>query len=1083
MKSGVIRAAAGGMFLYILLQSSFAISQVQKFDIPSEDAGKSVLEFARQAGIQIIAPTEQLRGAKTSTLKGSYEISSALDLMLKGTDLKVSHSAEGVILLSRVDKKAEEQENMAHSFKNSASTAALLFGVLSGTAHAQDATQQTESVVVTGSRIATNGNDLPTPVTIISAQQLLNTTPQSLPDGLNKLPEFDGSSTPNNAVGGALNGRGGSVPGNFLNLRGLGAIRTLILQDGQRVPGTFFDTTVDTDMLPQMLVQRVDVVKGGVSAVYGSDAVTGVVNFVTDTHFNGMKGLFQAGESTYNDARSLRAGLAWGMDVFGRGHIEASAEYSLRDAVPDSSTRPYGLLAPTVVGSGTTASPYKLVLNTRASNVAPGGLAVSGPFAGQQFLDNGNLAPFNAGTPTVTANVAVGGDGGYVHNQYLLPVTNKGQAYARFDYDITDDLSAYVSARYSLARNLLKSQFIEAIPGGYPITIFSGNPYLTSSEQATLTAAGTNSFQLSRWSYDLGRNVALRADTGALAISTGVKGKAWGDWNWDLFYTHGETRTLQRQTGNVNARNFFAAVDAVSDPATGHTVCRTTLTNPGSFPGCVPYNVFGSNNATQAAKQFVTGTTEWAAHNGLDDFGANLSGTAFEGWAGPVKVAAGVEYRLASLVVTSTVPDATFDPSGLRLAPFGTFNAGNTGTVVTNPYGSYPSANQAWMKPTQVPATGSENVTEGNVEFDAPLLKGLPLIQLLTVNGAYRYAQYSASGNGISRSAFSANVWKIGLDWQVFDDLRFRATRSRDFRAPTLWDLYQTPLSAPSDTTDFLTNTAGRAIQITSGNPALKAEVARNTTAGAVYTPGWFPGFSVSVDYFHLAIGNGIGQVNGLTPSVEKLCINSPGGSSPYCNLVVRPISYNNTSSANFPTLAYIQNLNVANLYAEGIDLEANYQTELSDFTGLRGLLSLRLLFSHMPTNKSQALPGATLTNLAGSRSQPTDKLTLIADYSVNGFTIDLMQRYYSATHTNSDPTLVDLTPLARAYLQTDLNFSYDTQVGDLPVTPYLNISNLFNTTGGLSNIPVGIPGLFYPTAPYADVVGRYFTLGVRFKY
>lgn len=941
------------------------------------------------------------------------------------------------------------------------------------------ADQNVEQVVVTGSRIV-NGNNLPTPVTVMSAQALETSAPEGIPDALNKLPEFTSTQGPNNR---SNNNGKGVGQGNYLNLRSMGAIRTLILQDGNRVPGTSFDTTVDVNMLPQMLIRRVDVVKGGVSAVYGSDAVTGVVNFITDNHFNGLKGVFQGGISNYGDARGLRAGVAWGMDVLDRGHVEFSAEYTVRDAVTDTGTRPYGNLSVATVGNGTAAKPYTLIFNSRASNVADGGLVTSGPFKGQQFLKNGQLAPFNPGTPTSTNNIAIGGDGGWTHNEYFLPAVSKGQVFGRFDYNFGDDLSGYVSARYAQSRDFQAPQTIESIPGGYPITIYSGNPYLTADQQAELTATNTSSFNMNRWSYELGRRVGLRTNTGALAITTGLNGTAWGDFLWDFHYTHGESRTLRVTTNNINSQRFFAAIDAVTDPHTGKTICNTDLTAPGLFPGCVPFNPFGPANESQDSINYISGPTSWTAHNGLDDFGANLTGTIFDGWAGPVKAAIGAEYRLASLGVDASISGSDFDPTGLRLAPYGTYNMGNYGTPATNPTSSYPSGNQNWFKPDQSPGAGSENVSEVNAELDMPLLKDLPLIELLSFNGAYRYTQYSAAGNG-ARSAFSANTWKLGLEWQVIDDVRFRAARSRDIRAPTLWDLYQQSLRSPSDSTDNLTGTGGRVIVVTGGNPNLKAEVARNTTAGVVYTPGWLSGFSISLDYFKISIDNGIGSVNGLSPAVQNICLASPGGSSPYCNLVVRPISYNDTSPANYPTLAYNQNQNVASIHAEGVDLEANYSTDLSTFSNMNGLISLRLMLTHQPTLKTESIQGATVTNDSGSAlGFPTDKLAFNAGYSLGNLSINVQETYFSALERlYTDPTLVDNTPPVRAYYQTDLNIAYDFSAMDAPFTGFLNVSNVFNTQGGIASQTVALPNLRYPVTNYADVVGRYFTVGVRFN-
>ena len=193
-------------------------------------------------------------------------------------------------------------------------------------------------IVVTGSRIVRNGNSAPTPVTVVSAEQLAATTPTNIPDALNKLPAFTGSRSPNTIATGTNPGTG-----NYLNLRAFGTQRTLILLDGRRVPPTSYDGTVNVDVLPQALMQRVDVVTGGASAVYGSDAVTGVVNFVLDKRFEGLKGVAQGGISSRNDDESWKVGLAGGISLFGgRGHLIGSVEHTDRQGIPSKFDRPYG---------------------------------------------------------------------------------------------------------------------------------------------------------------------------------------------------------------------------------------------------------------------------------------------------------------------------------------------------------------------------------------------------------------------------------------------------------------------------------------------------------------------------------------------------------------------------------------------------------------------------------------------------------------------------------------------------------------------------------------------------------------------
>ena len=936
-------------------------------------------------------------------------------------------------------------------------------------------------IVVTGSRIQ-NGNNLPTPVTIVSAVQLQQTTPTNIPDGLNKLPQFNaGAATPNTAVN--ANGRGFGAPGNFLNLRSLGAIRTLILQDGNRVPGTFYDMTVDTNMLPQLLIQRVEVVTGGASAVYGSDAVTGVVNFITDNKFVGLKGVIQGGMSKYSDAKSVRGGLAYGLNIGERGHFEVSAEYFKRNGVSDTGTRPYGNLYPAVVGGGTAANPYRLVFGARQSNAAPGGLVLTGPFAGQQFLNDGSLATFNAGTATATANAAVGGDGGYTHNEYLVPDLRTAQAFARFDYELTDTLRFYVQGRYASNRTFAASQIYTNVSnattanptnaaGSYPLWIYSGNAFLTAAQQATLTATNTASFAVNRFDNDLMRQLALEQKIKAAAATIGFNGELPGNFTWDAHYTRGDNKTRFNSINNVNTANFYAAVDAVRDPSTGNIVCRVSITAPGAFPGCAPLNLFGQNRASAAAQDFIFDTTYWIAKNTMDDFGANATGTLFDGWAGPVKIALGGQYRRQGLKVTTSVPNTAFNPQYLRLGA-----AGNSLPT------SYPSSNLAYFKEVQSGARGSENIYEANVETDVPLLKDLPLVDLLSFNGAFRYAKYDATGNGGIQAKFSAKTWKLGLEWAVIDGLRLRATRSRDFRAPTLWDLYQAQIISASGVTDPLTNVAAQLNTVAGGNPNLRPEIGKNLTAGVVFSPHFIRNFSVSVDYYNVKINNAIGAVSGLNPLIQSICLGS-GGSSPYCALVVRPISYNSTAAANFPTLNYSLSQNIAQVHAKGIDFEANYRADLGEL-GLSGVLSLRGLWTHQPVTKTTTIPGAVTTNASGTQAVPKDKVNFTAAYRLGALSFDVLERFYSSVHQSANPTLVFAIPNVPAYWQTDVNLSYDLKVGGATATAFVNVSNLFNAKGGIFQDPgyTGSIGLRYPSVNYADVIGRYYTAGIRFKF
>ncbi len=448
------------------------------------------------------------------------------------------------------------------------------------------------------------------------------------------------------------------------------------------------------------------------------------------------------------------------------------------------------------------------------------------------------------------------------------------------------------------------------------------------------------------------RQLALETKIGAFSATAGLEGKLFGDFAWDTHYTHGYNSTKLTSINNVNSANFYAAVDAVRDPSTRQYRLPGQHHCAGRLPGlraAQPVRrrprLEGSTGLHLPGHVLAGDQRAWTIS------APTSTGTVFDGWAGPWKVAVGGAYRRASLRVTSSVPNNSFNPQR---------SAARAGGQLAAHLLS--GSNLGYFKEVQSGATGREDVYEGNIEVNVPLLKDVPLVEMLAFNGAYRYTRYDAVGNGNVDATFSSNTWKLGLEWKVSQDLKFRVTRSRDIRAPTLWDLYQAQVISASGVSDPLTNTSAQLNTLAGGNPNLKPEVAQNFTAGAVLTPRFMPGFSLSFDYFHVKIGNAIGAVAGTNPIVQSLCLASDG-SSPYCALLVRPISYNNTSPANFPTLNISLSQNIAQVEAKGFDVEANYTTEL-----LSGRLNLRALWTHQPTLTTVTIPGAVITNAAGDR-------------------------------------------------------------------------------------------------------------------
>jgi outer membrane receptor protein involved in Fe transport len=301
-------------------------------------------------------------------------------------------------------------------------------------------------IIVTGSRTIQNGNAMPTPVTVLSTQQLNIATPRSIVDALQTLPSVGGT---NPRTAGSTNAAFASGS-RTLDLRGVGTLRTLVLFDGVRVAPSSQGGEVNVDLIPSLLLQRVDIVTGGASAVYGSDAVAGVVNFITDRTYNGIKLDAQAGISKYGDAGEQKIGIAAGHGFLnGRVHVEGSYEYQNDDLVVGRRGRDWAKECE-ITGLGTAAVPYTRTCNDRNSAVSPFGrfanTAASGPLRDTVFKTDGVLSPFVHGTPTTSTGFESGGDGEYFPFGSLVAGSRTHKAFGRLDLDITDDIHFYAQA-------------------------------------------------------------------------------------------------------------------------------------------------------------------------------------------------------------------------------------------------------------------------------------------------------------------------------------------------------------------------------------------------------------------------------------------------------------------------------------------------------------------------------------------------------------------------------------------------------------------------------------------------------------
>ena len=1096
------RALLHAMLVAFMAVLLFGEVRAERFsgDLPPQPLADALDAFARSTGYQLVYHAELTKGLTSKGAIGGLPAAETLRQLLRDTGLAFEFVNERTITIFKApdnsthptippaptnvrpemqsggdgsapgtvtpDSTTMGDRNVSHRsfFARIAAFVGLCVAASSPACAQQAAAAKADSadnldeIVVTGSRVIKNGNDSPTPLTVVGTEDLAEVHPATVAEQLNDLPIFSGSRGQYTNTGGGSFGTGPTSPdpaAQTMNLRNMGFTRTLILYDGVRLPPSSPDGTTDVNMIPQMLLQRVEIVTGGASAVYGSDAVTGVVNFITDTKFNGLKVNLNQGISVYGDDRTVDAGIAGGTDLFaGQGHFEWSLEDRHDPGVLSRMDRAWGRDLWTVQGAGTAANPYHLIENTRIGTTSFGGLIGSGIFSGQQFATNGVLSPFVNGAATGTAGYQSGGDGAY-NNASLKSSLDMTQLFGRFDYDFTSDVRGHmvVSGTYNHNYLISTSNLLTNA------TISSTNAFLAPTYQSELAAAGQSSFKLNELFQDV---PATNVDAWERQyfVDAGFDGKFGGDYTWQTSFSHSQTQQIVRQNANINNERLSAALDAVTNPSNGQTVCAVTLTNPGLYPGCSPLNVFGPTAASQAAVDYILQSTQYLSTTTMDDVSASVTGAPFSTWAGPVNTALSGEWRREGWRLNSNAqPTDPVSCVGLE------YNC----SASTQPYADAVTADRSPV---------SETVREAAIETVIPVLKDVYLAKNVSINGAARYTYYDTSG--------SATTWKGGLDWQFNDELSFRATRSRDIRAPTLADLYA-PISKSTITiTDLLTGQSPLVAQQQGGNANLKPEVGYTTTTGFVYKPEWLPSFSFSIDSFLINITNAITSVQGTNPTVQAACYAS-GGSSPYCALQSRPDGYTNTSAANAVTEWYSEEINISSQKTSGADIEANYVAHVFDHP-----IAVRFFSTYQP-HIIYTTPGLTSIDLGGVafssnalQASPVWRNTLTVAFSpFENFGVNIMERERSGLKYSGDPTQIVSSPTIPAVAYTDLNLSYRQDMLAGQVEWFVNVQNLFNKQPPPAAFvgANGAVGTFGGFVYGDDPLGAYFTVGFRYRH
>lgn len=942
----------------------------------------------------------------------------------------------------------------------------------------------TADVVVTGSRIARPDLQATVPIQTLSVERIAQTGAANIQDVLATLPQV-GQNLSRTSSNFSVAGNGQAT----VNLRNLGSSRTLVLIDGRRSVGIAGTSAVDINNIPTDLIERVEIVTGGASAVYGSEAVAGVVNFVLKDKFEGLTVRAQNTISDKGDAGRQYVTVTGGKSFSdGRGHVVANFSYD-NDQGLRSRNRSYSAVD----------------FPSRSSYAAQGLFDVSNPDTQTEF------SPATGRTFTFTPNNTVKGYqganiDGYNRNfdRYLSVPVERYMGTLLANYDFSDSFKVYAQGQYARTNSsssLEPSAIANSGPGaalnfdgsayaGIPIT----SPYVPDAIRQAAIANGVNVIQFRRRSNDIfNRSNTNNRDfyRGVL----GVKGDITSDskWRYDLYYEHSQTRD-HTYSQTIYAPNYGAALSNQVGP-NGQVQCSDPAARAA---GCVPMNIFGYNTVSAAAAKFLqtyTGPTQTIALEGggsvnvtngqnvaydylanvkQDVVSGSVTGELFSLWGSPISVAFGGEYRREK---SSEVFDP-FTQAGLTV-----------GNQLSNTKGRY-------------------NVKEGFVEVIAPIVENRPGIHYLGLEGAARYADYSTIGG----------LWsfKGGATYAPTPDIRFRGVYARATRAPNISELFSAqsqtfpsvndpcdqgrgggdgapvnPLPAGCSAIPGIAATvASRGsfsyttsqIQtidgLTGGNPNLRAETADTITAGAVITPTFIRNLSLTVDYYHIKVKNAIGIIGQQTSVDQCFTSNNPL----FCDNVVR-------NAAGFITRVNAINLNTGSYEVSGIDLQGRYTLPIVG----EWSLDSDIAYNHRFKQQQTPFPGGPIQDELGQadcyscgrlgsgfKDHVVGNFTLRSPNFQFNYRVEYLGPLWDTLPTGGDDSGSTRIP---AYWYHNIQGKF--LVGDSrKMEMYVGVNNLFDKKPprfGDTN-PVAWPGTNTVANTY-DLYGRMIYAGATFRF
>jgi iron complex outermembrane receptor protein len=980
-------------------------------------------------------------------------------------------------------------------------------------ASAQGQSDAIEEVTVTGSRIATrSGMNTPTPVTTVTSVELARMAPGNVIHSLSQLPQFYGNSNPDQP--GFFNSSPGA--GN-LDLRGLGPNRTLTLLSGRRVVPSSRLGSTDINVFPEPLISNIEIVTGGASAAYGTDAVAGVVNFILNTDFEGIEWHAQTGQTDRGDNENYEVSVAFGKAIGQRMHLLLAGDYYDQDGARGYDDRGW-YQGWGIVTNPDPNGPMNLIApNVVSTRYTDGGL-INQPGSALDrlmFLPDGSVAPFvvsdlaAVGRGTNSQSIANGGTGynagadPYVAQ--LATESSRNSLFSYLDWEVNDRLTVYFQGL--LGENELLQANTPAVmfPTAWQATIYRDNAFLPEDLRQIMIDEGLESFGFSRYasSADLATNRVIISNemrSATLGFDLELAGGGFFDgWRASAYAQYGENTRVIRQSNWTRTDLLFQALDAVRDPATGEIVCRAKLAGHPDYQDCVPINLFGAGRASQEAINYVTGqyttprlitTPLYISSTGLSDdgyeqgimatywagadkvprslttqrmFEFSIDGEAWEGWgAGPVMLAFGASYREESVFqIVEDITNPASDPN-IIVRPNDPANGiqGIPSGYVTRPTG-FAFSNFPNIK-------GKLDVKEIFGETLLPLVADRPLVDQLNLSLATRWADYSGSGN--------INAWKWGLDWTVNDTVRVRATKSRDVRAATLAERLDRQ-GSPQNVRDPANNneqvSAGGNV---GGNPNLAPEEADTVTFGVVYQPSWADGLAISADWYDIKINGAIGQLTS-----QRIVDDCWAGAVQLCALIQRDPVTN--------LILHVDNLylNINEARVSGADLEVSYSRELNLFGGGE-VLGARLFLGWLDENSitNIGVPKFDRVGEVGALDFPEYKITANLSYVRGPLSLFLQQRWIDGGLRRANEVEgIQINDNSIASVRyTDLNIAYEVETSrGFGWEIFGNITNLFDEDPPIAAGFSDFGGAGQTNAGLHDVLGRRYVVGARMRF